>query len=424
MASWAVRISLGIADQGVMSGANFLLSVLLARWLSPTQFGQFAVAFSVFLFLASFHNALIVEPMSVLGAARHHENLPAYRSSLVWLHVGLTCALSLLTAGGAYLVPDRELQASLWALAVATPTMLLFWLFRRAYYLESHASWSAVTSLIYAVALLGLVLLLRQAGWLSAATAVLAMGGAGAVASLPSWGRLKLDLIGRNSPRVEEVLEISRTHVSYGRWMVTTDIFTLGSYQIQTFLVAGLLGLEAAGVLRAMQAFTMPMVQVITAVGVISLPVMSHTFAQQGLPALRRKGLLLTAVLGAAAGLYALLLVTLASPLERLLYGGKFSEFTWVIGIFGLLPIFGALAQTYSLMLRPLRRPRYYLVVGLVPSCTGLLLAVPLILVGGLGGAALSIVVTSAASAATNYWLYRRWIAPLPRGSREEALAA
>src|SRR5437870_5869011 len=99
-----MRIGLGIADQGVMSGANFLLSVLLARWLSAAQFGQFAVAFSVFLFLAGFHNALIVEPMSVLGAARNRDNLPAYRSSLVWLHVGLTCALSLLTAGGAYLV--------------------------------------------------------------------------------------------------------------------------------------------------------------------------------------------------------------------------------------------------------------------------------------------------------------------------------
>jgi O-antigen/teichoic acid export membrane protein len=96
-----------------------------------------------------------------------------------------------------------------------------------------------------------------------------------------------------------------------------------------------------------------------------------------------------------------------------------------VVGFFSLLPLFAAVAQAYSLMLRALARPTYYIVVGLVPSSVGLLLAVPLIVYGGLGGAALSIVVTSAASAATNYWLYRRWIAPLPRrGSHEEVLAA
>jgi O-antigen/teichoic acid export membrane protein len=206
--------------------------------------------------------------------------------------------------------------------------------------------------------------------------------------------------------------------------MFTTDIFTLGSYQIQTFLVAGLLGLEAAGVLRAMQAFTLPMVQVITAIGVIGLPVLSNTFAQQGLAALQRKGLLVTACLSVAAGLYALVLVLLAGPLEHVLYGGKFVEFLWVIAIFCLLPLFGAVAQGYSLMLRALRRPTYYIVVGLVPSAAGLLSAAPLIWAGGLGGAALSIVLTSAVSAATNYWLYRRWIVPLPRASRDEALAA
>ena len=107
-----------------------------------------------------------------------------------------------------------------------------------------------------------------------------------------------------------------------------------------------------------------------------------------------------------------------------MLYGGKFAEFSWVIIIFGPLPVFAAVVQGYSLMLRALRRPRYYLIVGIVPSAAGLLLAGPLIMYWGLGGAALSIVVTLAASAATNFWLYRRWITPLPRPTRKEALAA
>src|SRR5207302_8428679 len=109
----------------------------------------------------------------------------------------------------------------------------------------------------------------------------------------------------------------ARTHVAYGRWLAATDIFTRGSSQIQTFLAAGLLGLEAAGVLRAMQAFTMPMVQLTTAIGSLGLPVLSATFTEQGVASLQRKGLTLTAGLAAAAGVYALLLVLLAGVLEQ-----------------------------------------------------------------------------------------------------------
>jgi O-antigen/teichoic acid export membrane protein len=401
-----------------MSGANFLLGVLLARWLLPAEYGQFAVLYATFLFLAGFHNALIVEPMSVLGAARQPDSLPAYRGTLLLLHIGLTGALSTAIAIGAALMPDSGLQRGLWATAAATPTTLLFWLFRRAFYLEARASWAMAASIVYAISLLGLVLLLRPFGWLSASTGVLAMGGAGAIACLATWLPLRL-----SSPSAEQVLDVARMHFKYGRWMLTTDIFTLGSTQIQTFLSAALLGLESAGVLRAMQAFTLPVVQVTTAVGVLGLPVMSRTFAEQGQPGLQRKGFLLTIGLGAGAAASALILMLLAGPLEQLVYNGKFAEFSWLIGVLSLGPFFGAIAQAYSLMLRSLRRPRYYLIVGLVPSCAGLLAAVPLILYGGLSGAALSLVATSVAASATNYWLYRRWIAPVPSRQREDALA-
>ncbi|MFQ5571532.1 MAG: hypothetical protein ACE5G0_17775, partial [Rhodothermales bacterium] len=93
---WSTRISLSILDQILLSGANFILNVLLARWLIPDAYGAFAVAFSVFLFLSGIHNALIVDPMSVLGPARFGNRLPGYLTSLFYTHGGLTIGLSLL----------------------------------------------------------------------------------------------------------------------------------------------------------------------------------------------------------------------------------------------------------------------------------------------------------------------------------------
>src|SRR5580692_6677487 len=39
---WIAKGGLAIADYGLISGSNFLLGVLLARWLSPEHYGAYA----------------------------------------------------------------------------------------------------------------------------------------------------------------------------------------------------------------------------------------------------------------------------------------------------------------------------------------------------------------------------------------------
>ena len=42
--SWLKKGSLAVLDQGLFSGANFVVNILLARWLTPEEYGAFAVA--------------------------------------------------------------------------------------------------------------------------------------------------------------------------------------------------------------------------------------------------------------------------------------------------------------------------------------------------------------------------------------------
>ena len=51
-ARWVTKGGLAIVDQGLISGSNFLIGILLARWLMPEAYGAFALAFSVFLLLS------------------------------------------------------------------------------------------------------------------------------------------------------------------------------------------------------------------------------------------------------------------------------------------------------------------------------------------------------------------------------------
>src|SRR5437899_1179777 len=65
--AWAGKGALSVADEVLISGSNFMVSVMLGRWLSSAQYGAYALSFSIFLLLTSIHQALLLEPMSVFG---------------------------------------------------------------------------------------------------------------------------------------------------------------------------------------------------------------------------------------------------------------------------------------------------------------------------------------------------------------------
>ena len=61
------KLTFAGVDQASTAGANFLASILLARWLEPQQYGAYALGVSVYSLLATISDALITEPMMILG---------------------------------------------------------------------------------------------------------------------------------------------------------------------------------------------------------------------------------------------------------------------------------------------------------------------------------------------------------------------
>ena len=62
------KTKLVLGDQVIVSGANFVIGLLLARALGPTGYGQFVLNFNIILFAYGINIALINSPMLVLGA--------------------------------------------------------------------------------------------------------------------------------------------------------------------------------------------------------------------------------------------------------------------------------------------------------------------------------------------------------------------
>ena len=85
-----------MVDQGLISGSNFLIGVLLARWLAPPQFGAYAVAFSLFLSVAMVHQALLLEPQRVFGPSLYQDKHREYLGILLCFHAAMALFISLI----------------------------------------------------------------------------------------------------------------------------------------------------------------------------------------------------------------------------------------------------------------------------------------------------------------------------------------
>src|ERR1017187_1001182 len=93
---WFGKGLLALTDQGLLSGSNFFIAILLARWLSRDGYGAYAMGFSIFMLLSGFHNAFFLEPMSVFGPESYSRCRTGYVKKLLRFHFVLTFGLSML----------------------------------------------------------------------------------------------------------------------------------------------------------------------------------------------------------------------------------------------------------------------------------------------------------------------------------------
>src|SRR3569833_2433801 len=91
---WLIRSSLAIFEQALIAGSNFLLNVLVARWLSAEQYGAYAVASAIYILLISVYQGLILEPMSVLAASYDEDHNRSYLGSLMRVQLWIAGVLA------------------------------------------------------------------------------------------------------------------------------------------------------------------------------------------------------------------------------------------------------------------------------------------------------------------------------------------
>jgi O-antigen/teichoic acid export membrane protein len=198
---------------------------------------------------------------------------------------------------------------------------------------------------------------------------------------------------------------------NYGRWLAGSAVLYSVSSQVQMFLVAGFLGLGSAGILRAMQIPMQFMAQIITAIGMLLLPTFAYDFGRGHTERLRHKAAFVSLALSVLALCFVMVLALVPRPIEYLLFGSKYSDFAWLIPVLALVSVVNSFSTGYSMGMRGSQMPQFDLISNVVAAPIAVVSAYFFVRWWGLGGAAMSILLSFSVIAIVTFACFQRSVA-------------
>ena len=383
--------ALAVLDQGLFASSNFLLNVLLARWLAPADYGAFALAYSVFLLLLVLYNALLIGPMMVFGPGKYHQRFSEYLGILLRGHFALMLPCTALLVAGAFLLGwlySSEIERALLAFAIAGPLILLLWLLRRSFYVQLNPGWAAFGGGVYLLILLVSVVALHAAGRLTPATGILAMATGSLITCLLFLGLLQPKLATDPSA----IRTVAADHWRYGKWLAAAAGPGWLTESVYFLVLPVWVGLGQAGALKALMNLVMPALQSIAALGMLLLPVLARD-RYYSIPAMKRTVKLSLTLFLLGSACYLAFLWGFRVHILHLLYSGKYMSYAaWPLLLAGLLPFAQSLPTVLGGALGALERPDLVFWATVGSAAGALALGVPLAYTLGVRGALVGLV--------------------------------
>ena len=412
---WMTKGGLAILDTALISGSNFLLGILLARWLAPEQYGGYALAFSVYILVAFLYQTLVLEPLSVFSGTVYRENIRGYMSTTLWVHLVISVAVFVVLGAAAgvarVLGHSMVLAAALAGLTVALPFILFNALVRRGFYLKMSPGPAAFGAAFYCALLTaGTVFVYRQ-GWLTAFTAFLVMAVGALVSGLVILYMLNLVL--EPSGGHPGLRQVWKQHWVYGRWALAAAAAGWVPNYVYIPVVGSFYGMAMAGELRAVMNLAAPVLQTHAALATLFLPLaarVQHTGGRPAAEALTRR---LTMLFVGGAVMYWAVIIAVRQPLFHFLYAGKYMESAYLIPLFALETIVWSASIGPAILLRGMEAPRCLFVANCYASTVAVVIGIPATRFFALRGVVWSMILANALYVIVAFILLKRRVSTL-----------
>lgn len=386
---WGQKGGLAILDQGLISGSNFMISILLARWLMPDSYGAYAVTFGIYVALSLVYQSLVLEPMGVFGGSIYRSNLRGYLRSLVWIHVALSIAM----CGGfgiAWIIAHRAsgggaMSGALAGVAIASPCLMLLALARRTFYVELTPAPATAGAFIYSALVLAGLFIVYKYALLSTFVAFLLIAIGALVTGTVLMFVLRRGLTG--SGPAPAFGETWHRHWRYGRWALAACVAGWLPSYIYYPLLSAFSGMAQSGQLKALMNLTMPFEQTKGALLMLALPFAAGVAHRDGVAGARGLNRKLTVLSILAATAYWAVIIPFQKPVFHLLYSGRYMGVAYLLPALALGQIFWSATFGPQVALRALESPSTVFAAMGIATCASLVVGVPATWAYGLKGA-------------------------------------
>jgi O-antigen/teichoic acid export membrane protein len=241
-----------LCDQALVSGANFVTNVILARALGIREYGVFALSWMAVLFVASLQWAFIVSPMMSVGPKQEERNRPSYYGAVLIQEI----AFAALSVAGMLIVlrisalhfPQWNIQGLGLPLSFAGFSYLLQDFVRRYFFSTDRSKFALLSDAISYLSQIPIILLLSHRPNFSSSMALWIIGATSLVSFLAGW--LWFEPVKFHASALREV---AIRHWKISRWLAPSAFMQWSSGNL--FIVAAPIyyGAAAAAVLRAAQ---------------------------------------------------------------------------------------------------------------------------------------------------------------------------
>ncbi len=367
-----------VSDQAIVSGVNFTVSVLLARYLGISEFGKFGLISLIVLFNASLHQALITTPALTLLPKKSGMVRVSLQSALSSLNMLAIIAAIILTTIFVTLsdlvLPGWDLSELTVETVLLTGSFLMHDFLRKSFFADKKTGKALILDTMAYGVQISLITITIITGSLSLKLSIRILIFSFLLASI--YG----STTGKYIRLSIKALFINFREIwIFNRWLIATSILQWFSGNLFVLAAGSILGPIALGSVRIGQ-------NVIGVLNVIFLALENRVpvsasliYTRNGFNSLIKyllrieyKGLLITILFVGGIFLF-------AGDILDILYGVEFSQYAYILQGFGILYIFVFTGIPVRFALRTMQLTREIFISYLLTAIISICVAFPVV---------------------------------------------
>jgi O-antigen/teichoic acid export membrane protein len=414
------HLNFSLIDQIIVSGANFIMGILLARHLGVSQFGQFSLVWLVVQFIQAAQSSTIILPMMSIGPKQPADTHGAYYS-IVFIHQFIFASLSTALVMAALLLSDQvfrgwNIRPLLWPLSAMVFADQTQGFLRRYFFSVSKWKMSLIIDLVrYGGQTLAFLCLFLFFSWEPDLAGVLwAMLVAASVSILAAWCR-----IDNVEWSLAEWKNVTLRHWHFAKWLIGVCIAGWMSGELCYVFIAAVLGSSAVGILKAAQ----------TVMGVTNVFFQGmQNFMPVRASIVYREGGVIELVKFLRKCSFVIVLATLAiaaivciypNYVMKLLYGPQYRDYGWVLVGYAMIYIMIASGVVPSLGLLTLEKTYPTLLAFIISGIILIGIIYPLVAYFGLAGGLIGLAVYPAVQLLVQFCALRKLVTQSKKSGRK-----